>query len=60
MVVSRKMKLPHRAAVVQKQGYAWPMTRWVAVAEVGLDRYRELEAELVQVQLGSMWELAAA
>jgi len=35
------------------------MTEWAAVAAVWLDRHRELEAELVREQLGSIQGLAA-
>jgi len=56
------MKLCCRAAVAltQKWGWAQPMTGRAAVAEVHLDRCRELEVELVRARLDSTRELAAA
>jgi hypothetical protein len=45
---------------VWKWAWAWPMTGLVVVAEGQLDRRREPKVVLVQAQLGSMQELAAA
>jgi len=62
MVESKKTRLRPRAAaaLVWKWGWARPTTGLVVVAEEQLDRCRELEVVLVQAQLGSMQELAAA
>ena len=61
IVVTGKTKLCCQAVAVPlwKWGHVWPITKWVVVAVVRLDRHKELELELVWAQLGSIQELVA-